>query len=237
MLKDTQHDCLYWKTWQMYCRHKTYACQETLKMPSLYSHYTQEVILYVNERSRYITKYWVHTYITRTPTRASHRAFRIPYVYDYVTQVCRKQAQVIQNHDNINVRSVGRTEVQHRKYKRLKLGGGQEYDRSCVWTAQSIQHWHNLLRNARTGRPGMYTYLCTTAHNNNDNIKTGLTSTHEYGRTTQRLWPLYMTAPPTRQGGRPTKDNTELFFQAKIWPWVTIRGSRSGRTHRLTNCQ
>jgi hypothetical protein len=52
------------------------------------------------------------------------------YVYDYITEVCRQQAEVIQNHDNENVRNIGRGEGQHKKYKRLKLGGGQTYDRS-----------------------------------------------------------------------------------------------------------
>jgi hypothetical protein len=31
---------------------------------------------------------------------------------------------------NPNVRNIGQGEAQHRKYKRLKLGGGQAYDRS-----------------------------------------------------------------------------------------------------------
>jgi hypothetical protein len=42
---------------------------------------------------------------------------------------------VIQNHDNENVRNVGQGEARHRKYKRLKLGGGQAYDRSSDYTA------------------------------------------------------------------------------------------------------
>jgi hypothetical protein len=29
-------------------------------------------------------------------------------------------------------RNIGKGEAQHRKYKRLKLGGGQAYDRSSV---------------------------------------------------------------------------------------------------------
>jgi hypothetical protein len=40
-----------------------------------------------------------------------------------------KQAEVIQNYVNPNVRNIGQGEAQHRKYKRLKLGGGQAYDR------------------------------------------------------------------------------------------------------------
>jgi hypothetical protein len=35
-----------------------------------------------------------------------------------------------ENHDNENVRTIGQGEARHRKYKRLKLGGGQAYDRS-----------------------------------------------------------------------------------------------------------
>jgi hypothetical protein len=66
----------------------------------------------------------------RTPTRDIHVAFKIPYVYDFITKLCRKQAEVIQKHYNENIRNIGQGEAQHRKYKRLKLGGGQAYDRS-----------------------------------------------------------------------------------------------------------
>jgi hypothetical protein len=48
--------------------------------------------------------------------------------------LCRQQAEVIQNHDNENVRNIGQGEARHRKYKRLKLGGGQAYDRSSDYT-------------------------------------------------------------------------------------------------------
>jgi hypothetical protein len=44
--------------------------------------------------------------------------------------ICRQQAEVIQNHDNENVGNIGQGEARHRKYKSLKLGGGQAYDRS-----------------------------------------------------------------------------------------------------------
>jgi hypothetical protein len=44
-------------------------------------------------------------------------------VYDYVTKLCRRQAEIILNHENPNVLTIGQGE--HRKYKRLKLGGGQ----------------------------------------------------------------------------------------------------------------
>jgi hypothetical protein len=51
-------------------------------------------------------------------------------MYDYVTKLCRQQAAVILNHNNENIRYIGQGEAQHRKYKKLKLGGGQAYDRS-----------------------------------------------------------------------------------------------------------
>jgi hypothetical protein len=67
-----------------------------------------------------------------TPVRDLHMAFEIPFVYDYITKLCRQQAEVIRNHDNEKVRNIGLGEANHRKYKRLKLGGGQAYDRSSV---------------------------------------------------------------------------------------------------------
>jgi hypothetical protein len=40
----------------------------------------------------------------RTQIRDLHMAFKLPYIYDYITKVCRQQAEVIQNHENANVR-------------------------------------------------------------------------------------------------------------------------------------
>jgi hypothetical protein len=57
---------------------------------------------------------------------------QIPYVYDYITKSCRQQAEVFQNHENETVRSIDQGEAPHRKYKRLKLGGGHVYDCSSV---------------------------------------------------------------------------------------------------------
>jgi hypothetical protein len=68
----------------------------------------------------------------RTPVRDLHLAFKIPYVYDYITKLCRRQAEVILNYENPNVRAIGQGEPRHRKYKGLKLGGGHAYDRSSV---------------------------------------------------------------------------------------------------------
>jgi hypothetical protein len=66
----------------------------------------------------------------RTPARDLHVALKIPYLYDFITKLCRQQAEVIQNHQNPNVRVIGQGKAQHRQYKRPKLGGGQAYDRS-----------------------------------------------------------------------------------------------------------
>jgi hypothetical protein len=46
------------------------------------------------------------------------------YMQDYITKLCRQQAEVIQNHDNENVRNNGQGEARHRKYKRVKHRGG-----------------------------------------------------------------------------------------------------------------
>jgi hypothetical protein len=56
--------------------------------------------------------------------------FNLPYVYDYITKLCRQQTEVLQNHVNGHVRSIEQGEARHRKYKRLKFGGGQTNDRS-----------------------------------------------------------------------------------------------------------
>jgi hypothetical protein len=57
--------------------------------------------------------------------------FKIPCVYDHITKLCRTQAEVILNHGNPSVRGIGQGEAMHRKYRRLKLGGGQAYGRSA----------------------------------------------------------------------------------------------------------
>jgi hypothetical protein len=70
-----------------------------------------------------------------TTVRDLHMAFNLPFVYHYVTKLCRRQAKVMENHENEHVRNIGRGEARHRKYKRLKLGSGQAYDRSYDWAA------------------------------------------------------------------------------------------------------
>jgi hypothetical protein len=71
----------------------------------------------------------IGNFLRSTPGRNLHMVFKLPYIYDYKTKLRRQQAEVIQNHENANVRNIGQGERRHRKYKRFKLGGGQAYDR------------------------------------------------------------------------------------------------------------
>jgi hypothetical protein len=67
----------------------------------------------------------------RSPVHELYVAFNIPYMYDYITKLSRTQAEVILNHVNPNARGTGQGKATHRRYKRLKIGGGQAYDRSA----------------------------------------------------------------------------------------------------------
>jgi hypothetical protein len=57
-------------------------------------------------------------------------AFKLPYIYNYITKLCRRHAEVIQIHENANACNIGQGESRHKECKKLKLGGGQAYDRS-----------------------------------------------------------------------------------------------------------
>jgi hypothetical protein len=45
-----------------------------------------------------------------TPVSDFHTAFNLLYAYDYIAKLCRKQAEVIQNHENEHVRGIGQGE-------------------------------------------------------------------------------------------------------------------------------
>jgi hypothetical protein len=68
----------------------------------------------------------------RTSVRDMHVTFHVPYLYDYITELCRRQAEITHNHENENGRNIGQNKTPHRKYKKLKLGGGHLYDCSSV---------------------------------------------------------------------------------------------------------
>jgi hypothetical protein len=55
-------------------------------------------------------------------------SFRFHTYTTFLTKLCKQQAKVIQHHENIHVHNIGQGEARHRKYKRLKLVGGQAYD-------------------------------------------------------------------------------------------------------------
>jgi hypothetical protein len=61
----------------------------------------------------------------RTPVRDLHLAFKIPYVYDYIDKLSRRQAEARLNHQNPSVHAIGQGEARHRKHNRFKLGGCQ----------------------------------------------------------------------------------------------------------------
>jgi hypothetical protein len=44
----------------------------------------------------------------RRPTRNLHATFEIPYIYDFVTKLCRQQAEVIiPNNENVYICNIG----------------------------------------------------------------------------------------------------------------------------------
>jgi hypothetical protein len=46
-----------------------------------------------------------------------------------ITKLSRQKAEVIQNHGNEHVRSIGQGEARHIKCKMINFGDGQAYDR------------------------------------------------------------------------------------------------------------
>jgi hypothetical protein len=48
-----------------------------------------------------------------TPVCRLYMAFKIPYVHDYITKLCRTQEEVIINNVNPNVYGIGQGEVMH----------------------------------------------------------------------------------------------------------------------------
>jgi hypothetical protein len=50
-----------------------------------------------------------------------HKAFQMPYVYDYIIKSCRQQAEVIQNHENENVRYIGQGKAHTENIRGLNL--------------------------------------------------------------------------------------------------------------------
>jgi hypothetical protein len=51
----------------------------------------------------------IRNFPRRTPVGDVHMAFKLPYIYsyDYITKLYRQQSEVLQNHENANVRNIG----------------------------------------------------------------------------------------------------------------------------------
>jgi hypothetical protein len=56
----------------------------------------------------------IGNFLRHTSVRDMHKAFHIPYVYDYITKSCRQQPEVIQNRENENVRYTGQGEARQK---------------------------------------------------------------------------------------------------------------------------
>jgi hypothetical protein len=67
----------------------------------------------------------IGNFLRCAPVRSLYSAFNLLCVYDYVTKLCRQQTEVIQNHENENVRIIGQGEARHRNYKELHLAVGK----------------------------------------------------------------------------------------------------------------
>jgi hypothetical protein len=78
-------------------------------------------------------------------------------VYNYITKLCRIQAEITLNHVNPNVCGTGQGESRHRKYMRLKPGGGQAYD--C--TPDELQFQSSYIRHNLLHKPALHE---TTVH-------------------------------------------------------------------------
>jgi hypothetical protein len=61
---------------------------------------------------------------------------KILYLYDYI-KLCKKHAEVIQNHRNPNARTIEQGEAMNSNHKRLRRCGGQDHNRLGDVTAVS----------------------------------------------------------------------------------------------------
>jgi hypothetical protein len=49
-----------------------------------------------------------------TPVCDLHPTFNLPYVHNFITKLCRLEAEVTQNHENEHVRSIGQGEARQK---------------------------------------------------------------------------------------------------------------------------
>jgi len=104
-----------------------------------------------------------------TPTRDLHRSFKIPYLYDFVTKLCREQADVTRSHSNLDIRTIGQGEERQTKCKRLQLGiqsvncpdSGHNLDRVSTPAQSAVQSWTADLMDSEEILEKRYTILPT----------------------------------------------------------------------------
>jgi hypothetical protein len=53
-------------------------------------------------------------------------------VHDYATKLCRRQTEIILNHENPNVPAIWQGGARRKEQKRLTFGGGQIFDHSSA---------------------------------------------------------------------------------------------------------
>jgi hypothetical protein len=51
-----------------------------------------------------------------------HISFQILYVHNFKTELCKQQAKVIQHHENIHVRNMGKAKADKENIRDLNLG-------------------------------------------------------------------------------------------------------------------
>jgi len=61
----------------------------------------------------------------RIPTRELHVAFNIPYIYDFITRLCRQEADVIRNHENPYIRNTGTVKVHTESIRDVHLAAAR----------------------------------------------------------------------------------------------------------------
>jgi hypothetical protein len=60
-----------------------------------------------------------------TSVRDMHVAYQAPDVYGYITKLCRRQAEIIGNHENENVRNIGQGEPHTENVRGLNLAAAR----------------------------------------------------------------------------------------------------------------
>jgi hypothetical protein len=63
----------------------------------------------------------IANFSTCTPVRNLYTALNLPYVYDYITNLCRQKAEVVRNHENEHLRGIGKPQPDIKNIRGLNL--------------------------------------------------------------------------------------------------------------------